>query len=80
LTYVKIRFATIYPKGNRVLLTKLRKDKGLSKAALARLAAIDQSQMSLIESGRFKPYEKQLNRLAKALEVTDPHSLLLPAE
>ena len=41
---------------------------GMSKAQLARAARIDQGLLSKIESGRFRPYLRELRRLADALD------------
>lgn len=45
----------------------LREDKHLSKAELARRAGMQQGIIGWVESGRFKPYESQLQKLACAL-------------
>jgi len=50
-------------------LTERRIAAGLSKAALARRASLDQALLSKIESGRVRPYERELQRLAAALDV-----------
>ncbi len=49
-------------------LTTERRAQKLSKAALSRLARIDQALMSKIEAGRVKPYPVELGRIAEALE------------
>lgn len=58
------------------LLEKTRKDKKLSKAGLARLTSMQSGTIGWIEEGRFKPYDSQLAKLADALNVDDPDSLL----
>lgn len=50
-------------------ITRLRLNKGWSKSELARRATIHPSQVGLIESGRFQPYDSQLAKLATALNV-----------
>lgn len=60
-------------------LTARRISAGLSKAQLARRADLDQSLLSKIESGRVRPYPKQLQRLARALGVSDPSLLMAEA-
>jgi transcriptional regulator with XRE-family HTH domain len=50
-------------------LTKQRIAAGLSKAALARGASLDQALVSKFESGRVQPYERELRRIAAALRV-----------
>lgn len=49
-------------------ITLERERRGMTKAALARAASVDQGLMSKIESGRVRPYPGQLRRLAAALE------------
>ena len=46
----------------------MRKERGLTKAELARRARLDAGIIAWIESGRFIPYYSQLEKLAKALE------------
>ncbi len=60
-------------------ITKLRQLKGMSKAALARKARLDQTLISKIESGRLRPYDCELLRLATALDIldTEAQSLLV---
>ena len=48
-------------------LTAERQRRGWSKAELARRARLDQANLSRIESGRVRPYEVELRRLARAL-------------
>lgn len=49
------------------VLTLERRRRGWSQAKLARHAEMHPSQISLIESGRLKPYPGQLAKLAAAL-------------
>lgn len=50
-------------------LTQRRQHMALSKAGLARTAGVDQALVSKIESGRIRPYDRELSRLAEALGV-----------
>ncbi len=52
-------------------ITLLRKDRGLSQAALARLARISPSDLSRIESGRTRPYPSQVKKITEALGVSE---------
>lgn len=65
-----------------LILTYERLGLGLSKAALARAADIDQSLLSKIESGRVRPYPTELRRLAIALgwHEREAHGLLDDAD
>ncbi|MEG2267047.1 MAG: helix-turn-helix transcriptional regulator [Acinetobacter sp.] len=51
-----------------ILLTKERKDRGLSMSALARAAEMHVSSISQIEGGHLKPYPGQVEKLATAIE------------
>lgn len=58
-------------------LEKLRFMQGLTKAELARRARMQEGVIGWIESGRFKPYDSQLIKIAKALEwAGNPQELL----
>ena len=48
-------------------LVEIRKEKGLSQSALARLAELHPATISQIEHGRLKPYPSQMAKIAKAL-------------
>jgi len=63
-----------------ITLTRIRLAHGMSKAKLARRAELDQSRLSKIESGRDRPYERELARLASALGFPPEHmqELLAP--
>ncbi len=50
-------------------LTRERLRQGLSKAALARRAGLDQGLMSKIELRRVVPYPGQVAKLAGALKI-----------
>jgi len=58
-------------------LTIERERMGLSKAKLSRKADLDQSSVSKIEAGLIKPYPKQLERLANALDLPNHKADLL---
>ncbi len=51
-------------------LTYLRHQKGFGQIALARRAAVSQTVISLIETGRLNPRPEELQKLADALGVT----------
>lgn len=63
-------------------LEEMRRTKGWSKAELARRAEIGEADVGKIESGRLRPYDGQLGRLAGALGVpaTRMNQLLTAAE
>jgi transcriptional regulator with XRE-family HTH domain len=50
-----------------ILLKLEREQRGWSQAELARRANLNANTISLIESGRFVPYPRQLSRIAGAL-------------
>lgn len=52
-------------------LTILRKARGWSQAELARRANLNAGTVNLIESGRFRPYASQLQKLAAALDLAE---------
>ena len=55
-----------------------RSSRGWSRAELARRAGLNASTVGLIESGRLQPYPRQLNKIARALNVpeSEAHRLL----
>ena len=60
-----------------LLLTKEREAKGMNKSDLARKSKVQASVIGWIESGRFTPYESQLQKIADALGWDkDPMKLL----
>ena len=61
---------------NPVALKRIRESQGLTKAQLARKTNMQAGMIGWIESGRFIPYESQLNNIAAALGVKDPSILL----
>jgi transcriptional regulator with XRE-family HTH domain len=56
-------------KAQVLRLTAERVSRGWSKARLARRAHLDQATLSKIEAGRFRPYPRELVRLARALNL-----------
>ena len=64
-----------------MLLTNERKRRGWSQAELARRARMNPNTISLIESGRFQPYDSQLRKISEALGLPEGHAggLLEPA-
>lgn len=58
------------PGLNVDLLVTLRKNAGLTRPQLARLAGIDPSQLWRIEHGESRPYDSTLAALARVLGVT----------
>jgi transcriptional regulator with XRE-family HTH domain len=63
-----------------LMITKMRLEKGLSKAKLARRADMVASDVGKIESGRLRPYPSQLRKLARALQVPAEHAETLLKE
>lgn len=61
-----------------VKMQAVREGRGLSRAKLARMAELQPTMITWIETGRFVPYPSQLERLAGVLEVSDPEELLEP--
>ena len=49
-----------------------RETKGWSQAELARRADLNATTVSLIETGRFRPYDGQVRKLADALDLVEP--------
>ena len=50
-----------------IRLTEVRIRRGWSQSELARRAHINAGTVSLVESGRFKPYPAQIAKIARAL-------------
>ena len=57
-------------------LTEQREKRGWSRWELAIQARIHPARVGAIENGRIVPYAVELDRLAKALGVSSPDSLL----
>jgi transcriptional regulator with XRE-family HTH domain len=61
-------------------LTIERKRRGWSQAKLARNSDLNTTTVNLIESGRFRPYPKQLAKLARALDIPENEASTLIGE
>lgn len=59
-----------------VALMEIRKERGMNKFELARTTRMQPGMIAWIEEGRFIPYPSQLEKLARALGVSDPGELL----
>lgn len=60
---------------------KIRIDKDLTKADVSRITGMQAGTIGWIESGKFTPYDSQLEKLAKALGFKgDPRKLLEEVE
>lgn len=57
-------------------LEKERRERGLTKVALAKAASVQPNVITWAEDGRFRPYDSQLQKLAIALGVEDASLLL----
>lgn len=55
----------------------VREQRGISQSSLSHIANMHVTTISLIESGRLRPYPSQMTRLAEALDYSgDPSELL----
>lgn len=63
-----------------IRLKKERLARNMKKSELSRASGVQAGTISWIEEGRFKPYPSQLTKLAAALDVDDPDSLLEEVE
>lgn len=61
-----------------VKMKTFREEKKLSKAELARRASMQANMIGWIECGRFVPFDSQLEKIARALDVDDPAELMKP--
>lgn len=59
-----------------VRLGQVRAEKRITKSELARRAKMAPTTVKWIEEGRFIPYSSQIEKIARALGVDDPASLL----
>lgn len=59
-------------------LDVLMRDKGLSNSKLSRDAKVSAPRIGQIRSGRYIPYDGELLRIAKVLNVDNPETLLRP--
>lgn len=53
--------------------------RGLSQVQLAAASGIKQTTISAIERGRINPTDKELSRLARVLDVSNPAELMQEA-
>lgn len=58
------------------VLEKARREAGMTKAELSRASGVQPNVITWAEAGRFLPYPVQLEKLASALGVADPTTLL----
>ncbi len=63
-----------------VKMKTIREKQKMTKQALSWKSGLNASLIGQIESGRYIPYDSQLEKLAKALNVKDPDTLLEPIE
>ena len=68
------------PELKPVAMKRMRNDLGMTRAELARKSRMQAGTIAWSEEGRFIPYESQLGKLAAALGVSNPESLLAPLE
>ena len=61
-------------------ISRMRQERGWSMSRLARESGVHVSTISLIESGRMKPYPGQAEKLANALEWLDEPFVLFRKE
>ena len=59
-------------------IKELRTGAGMTRNALARAAELDAATVGRIEAGRLVPYDGQLTKIAQALGVEDPETLMEP--
>jgi transcriptional regulator with XRE-family HTH domain len=52
-------------------ITKAREARGWSKAELARVSHMNATTISQIETGRWTPYDSQLAKIARALNIPE---------
>jgi transcriptional regulator with XRE-family HTH domain len=59
-------------------ITRAREAKRWSKAKLARVSHMNATTVGQIETGRWRPYDSQLRKLARALDIpeSEAHRLL----
>lgn len=61
-----------------VRMREAREAARLTREKLGAKSGVSPSLIGQIESGRFIPYDSQLNRIAEALGVENPDELLEP--
>lgn len=62
------------------VLRQIRESKGWTQAELSRKSGLNATTIGLIESGRLKAYQSQINKLAIALGLTEDEAQRLQAE
>lgn len=63
-----------------VFLDTIMHEKRLSNSKLALASRVSAPRIGQIRSGRYIPYDIELSRIADALGVDDPESLLVPLD
>lgn len=63
-----------------VFLDTVMHEKRLSNSKLAVASRVSAPRIGQIRSGRYIPYDIELSRIADALGVDDPESLLVPLD
>ena len=58
-------------------ITRVREARGWSRAQLARVSHMNATTVGQIESGRWTPYDSQLCKLARALNVPESEAYRL---
>lgn len=61
-----------------VKMRKYRERRGMSRQTLAVVSNVSAPVIGKTESGRYIPYDCELERIAKALGVDDPADLMRP--
>lgn len=61
-----------------VVMEQVRRERGMTRAAVARAANMQAGVITWIETGRYIPYDSQLQKIAAALGVDNPESLMEP--
>lgn len=67
-------------KPTPVFLDTVMYEKRLSNSKLAVASRVSAPRIGQIRSGRYIPYDIELSRIADALGVDDPESLLVPLD
>ena len=63
-----------------VKMRRYREQKGMSRQALAASSRVSAPTIGKTESGRYIPYDTELQRIAVVLGVDNPADLLEPIE
>jgi len=54
-----------------IRLQQEREARGFSRLRLSQLAMVTPATVGMAESGRFRPWDSQLRKLAKVLEISE---------